>query len=230
MNKKNIVLLFLFSNLSYSQLSSNLILNKVDNNKGNLFLNIGSEYRITPYYGSMQIVNNNSNIDLQNSGISIYYSLNFFVNNKTSVNFAHSFRYDLLKYNNQNSILSDNYSKKEENTLMMDLHFFLDYYIHKGKNPLFIRLGLSMMNNGTDYISTKTYYNQDGSVLKLVIEERNFKFYASNFGFGLKKNKIDFLVGLYGSNDTPYFYNKAIIVVPYVKIGYNILKLYSKSK
>lgn len=196
--------------------------------KGKLFFKVGTEYRITPLpYDEGEMVEDRgfTNIDIQNSGLAINYSLDYFITKNLSLGFTNSFRYDLLLYNNEVSYdpLNIEGSTKAEKTLITDFHFHLDYHFKVFENSeLFVRVGKSLANRGTDYSTKKSFFDQNGSLVVKSISQNHYKFQPENFGIGYKKNKLEVMAGVLTTTLTEYFLNNERLTIPYLKLSYNL--------
>lgn len=222
MKKVYFIIFLLTSLIGFSQNDVN-----IESKKGELFLNIGTEYRITPYYKSFpNNLKNNTNIDAQNSGVAFSYGLSYFVSDKISLNFSNSFRYDLLLYPENENYSGKNYFQKAENTVFIDFHSYLDYYFKLSSNrKLLIRLGYSLMNNGSNYVVSETLYDDASNVVGYSTSQNDFSFFAGNIGLGFKKNKFEILLGSYVSKNTNYFNYDTRLTLPYLKLSYIVTKL-----
>lgn len=196
-----------------------------ENRKGHLFFKVGTEYRITPLpweFSEQPTVF--SNIDLQNSGPAFNYSLDYFITKNLSIGFTHSIRYSLLLYNNDTSV--NFISRAAEKTWMHDYHFYLDYHFKIFKNKesdLFVRLGQSLMNTGSDFSTTKAFFDQNGEIIGHLISQGSFRYSASNFAIGYKKKRLEAMIGVYSSKNV-WLIDPNTFTVPYIKLSYSLKK------
>lgn len=213
-----------FSIFSQEENKNDLFLNT---RKGKLFLNLSPEYRIAAYYNSGEneyLYKGLTNIDNQLSGPVISYSLNYFITNNLSIGFSHSFKNSLLTYNQE--IATNNGSQKSINTLFMDYHFYLDYFVTISKNKqLFLRVGKTVLNSGSDYSYRTNYYDETNKFLGYSVNQTNFKYFPFNYAIGFKKDRFDISLGFYTSKSTPYFKDDTKVTVSYIKLNYNLFKL-----
>lgn len=200
--------------------------------KGQLFFKIGTEYRITPLPYEPWETDPNialTDIDLQNSGLAINYSLDYFITKNLSLGLTNSFRYDLLLYNDEISFQDPtgrNGSTKAEKTLITDFHFHLDYHFKIFKDSeIFVRVGKSLANRGTDYSTVTPFFDQDGNLVSKSIGQDNFHIQPENFGLGYKKNKVEVMAGVLTTTVTNYFLSNERLTIPYLKLSYNLGKL-----
>src|SRR5690606_9153724 len=117
----------------------------------------------------------------------------FFITKNLSLGFGNSFRYGYL-LDTYDQIEGEFGVSPTKKTLITDHHIYLDYHIPVFKeSELFVRAGKSMLNNGTNY-SKKTTYYQDDNIIGHSFGEEDFFYFATNFGIGWKKKRIE-LVG-----------------------------------
>jgi len=195
--------------------------------KGKLYFNIGTEYRITPLpvNGVGNVPQDQTNSDQQNSGSAIYYGLKFYVTKNLSIGFSHSFRYTLLNYNSD--IVGDYGQKKADNALMMGYHFYLDYHIKVFKEAeLFARVGISLTNRNSSYTYKDPFYDDQGNIFAHFLDYTNYNMQPKNFAIGFKKNKFEAILGMYATNDPPYFNQSVMYMIPYINLNYTIGKLF----
>ena len=222
--KKLFLFLFLFSFLSIQAQDSDFRLER----KGKLFFNVGVEYRITPLptdgVGTIPEARA-TNPDKQNSGSTIYYGLKFFATKNFSLGFSHSLRYTLLNNNSGGDIPTDFGYKESVYKLMMGYHFYLDYHVKVFENAeLFARIGISMINTNSIYVYKEPVYDNNGEVLGHIVSELDYKMYPKNFAIGYKKNKLEAILGIYVTNDPPYFDQSVMYIIPYINLNYTIGK------
>lgn len=218
--KKINILLILFSTIAFCQEH-----NSLSERKGKLYLSVGPDYRVTPIYGSANTYDEAfTSIDLQNSGTTFNYSLDYFLSNTLSLGFSQSFRYDILLYNDETSFNFG--ARKAEKAVFIDYHFYLKYYLKISKeSKLFLKFGKSMMNRGSEYSKLKTEYLPDGTLLFHVNSTRDFSYGATNFGLGFNRKKLELLLGMYTSNNTQYFTTSQNFKILYINLNYQIFKL-----
>ncbi|MBZ9629740.1 hypothetical protein LB465_03030 [Salegentibacter sp. LM13S] len=224
MKKLLIIIFFSVPFLAFSQ--------TIETRKGQLFFKIGTEYRITPLpYDAGESDPNIglTNVGIQNSGLAINYSLDYFITKNLTLGFTNSFRYDLLLYNNEVSFDSpenNEGSTQVEKTLITDFHFYLNYHFQIFKNSeIFIRAGKSLANRGTDYGTKNSFFDQEGNLVSKSISQNNFHFQPENFGLGYKKDKVEVMAGVLTTTVTEYFLTNERFTIPYLKLSYNLGKL-----
>jgi hypothetical protein len=222
MNKSLIILLFLPFTFVFAQ-----DVDFREQRKGKLFFSVGTEYRITPLPTNKvgDIPENQTNSDIQNSGAAIYYGLNFYATENLSIGFSHSFRYTLLNYNTD---IDENFGqKKADNALMLGYHFYLDYHVKVFKEAeLFARIGISLINRNSDYTYKETVFDNDGNIIGNWNSHTNYNMQPKNFAIGFKKNKFEAMIGMYATNDPPYFTESVMYMIPYINLNYTIGKLF----
>jgi hypothetical protein len=199
--------------------------------KGNLFFSLGSEYRITPYYNLNPNPNENqftfvpTNIDLQNSGVAFNYTFDYFVTKNLALGFSNSIRYDLITLP-IDEITSDFGFRPANNSLIFGFHFYLDYHFKIFKDSeLFVRIGRSLINRGTEYTEKETFYDDDGNKTLSFIGTEDTGYEPWNYAIGYKKNKISLTLGIYTSAISEYFNDDTTFIIPYLNFKYNIGKL-----
>ncbi len=224
---KNIIIIFLsiISICNAQDISKNEVF--IKSRQGKLFLSLGSEYRIAAYYNSNENQyqdRGNTNIDKQLSGPAINYNLNYFITNNLSLGFSHSFKNSLLGYDQE--ISNNNSSQKSINSLFMDYHFYLDYYVPiSNKSQIILRLGKTVLNSGSDYSYRTNFYDETDKFLGYSISQSSYVYSPYNYAVGYKNNRFDILLGIYSSKDTPYFRDANKVTVSYIKLNYNLFKL-----
>lgn len=221
------VLLIIFLNIPIFIYSQNF-----ETRKGKLFFKVGTEYRITPLpydLGQIDPEIGVTNIDNQNAGLAVNYSLDFFVLKNLSLGFTNSFRYDVLLYKDDISfedITRSEGSSKAENALMIDYHFYIDYHFKVFNNSeLFVRVGKSLANRGTSYSKVDSFFDQDGTLVAKSISQNNFHFQPANYALGFKKNKVEIMAGVLTATNSEYFLTNERLTIPYLKLSYTIGKL-----
>lgn len=224
MRKLLMIVLFCFSFYSgiKAQDSSNY---NIENRKGNLFFKLGSEYRITPIIkrGSTFTQLEAVNVEAQNSGIALHYSLDYYITKNLSLSFANSFRYDEIISNFPQGTST---TSTPEQSLILGFHFYVDYHftVFEG-SEFFVRVGRSLLNRGTKYIQEDIITGTDGSPLSIGFSELDSAFEPWNFGLGWKKNRFEIISGMYTSANTDYT-NVERMAIPYFRVSYNLGKLW----
>lgn len=201
---------------------------QIEERKGKLFFNVGSEYRITPLPYNFGKVDAQIpvDIDAQNSGVAFHYGFDYFITKNLSIGFSNSFRYDVL-IRNVNEVNEDFGVQKTDKTLIVGGHLYLDYHVKVFKNSeLFARLGYSLLNGGTEYMEKATYYDNQGNSTGYSFVNEDLSFYAANFAIGYKRGKVELLIGLYSSGTSNYFAETESIKIPYINFTYTIGKLW----
>lgn len=221
---KNLLFIFLLftTSILFSQNSYD-----IDQRKGQLFFSLGTEYRITPFYkssGGQSILP--VNIDSQSSGVAFNYTFDYFATKNLSFGFSNSIRYDLVttgltQFTNENGFLP------VKNDLIFGFHFYADYHFKVFKNAeLYLRIGKSLLNRGTEFSSKETLYDQNGQpTVSFTSPTVDTAFEPWNFGIGYKKKKISLTLGVYTSSISEYFNDGTTIGIPYVNFKYNLGKL-----
>jgi hypothetical protein len=207
---------------SYSQNSYD-----IDQRRGKLFFNIGTEYRITPFYkGSRRSqLGISTNVDGQNSGIALSGSLDYFITRDLSLGIGNGIRYDVLSLNNE-SIDAPFGVQPTNDDLLFSFHFYLDYHFKIFRNSeMFLRVGRSNLNGGSTFTEKETFFDQDGNVLGSVRIVGDYSFGAGHYAIGWKKNRISIIAGIFTSTTTEYFINTTRFNIPYLSFKYNLGKL-----
>ena len=200
----------------------------IENRKGQLFFKIGSDYRITPIYGNNATKANyliRTNVDSQSSGAAPFYTVEFFPGKNWSLNFSQTFHYTVFSYGNFDDIQGENGYSTATNALFIDFHFYVNYYIKLfKKSEIFIRVGKSMLNRNSNYTDKESFYNGE-EYIGAIYGQQNLHFSPYNFGLGYKKNKVELLLGIYSTSNTPYFARNADFIIPYFNLAYTIGKM-----
>lgn len=133
-----LIILILFS-ISFTSAAQNDT--NIESRKGKLFFKIGSDYRITPIYGSnipKEDILINTNIDSQSSGAAPFYGVEFFTGKNWSINFSQSFHYTLFSYEGFDATSQENGYSEASNALFIDFHFYVNYYFKVFKESEFL--------------------------------------------------------------------------------------------
>lgn len=218
-----ITLLLLLFNLGYSQ-----------DKKSKISLKVGTEYRITPIYNNVEGVfitpAVNYNLDKQLSGSSFNYSLSYFVTKSFEIGFSQSFRYDHIYFK---SVLSDlapstniNSSSGESvNDWITDYHLFIGKYFDISDNKIFLRLGYSIMNRGTNHTINNVFGIDNQGNYTYLTDQLDFNFFAFNFNGGIAIDRYELGIGAYFiSGNSSNFDQKTdgTIILPVFKLSYRL--------
>jgi len=195
--------------------------------KGKLFFSLGTEYRITPFYkssGGQNILP--VNIDSQSSGVAFNYTFDYFAAKNLSFGFSNSIRYDLVT-TGLTQFTTENGFLPVKNDLIFGFHFYADYHFKIFKNAeLYLRIGKSLLNRGTEFSRKQTLYDQNGQpTVSFTSPTVDTAFEPWNFGIGYKKKKISLTLGVYTSSISEYFNDGTTIGIPYINFKYNLGKL-----
>lgn len=194
--------------------------------KAGLFFSIGTEYKITPITDFVEEAQDFQpiNIDLQNSGVGFFYTLQYQFKNNLSLGFSNTFRYDYIfeAPPNPDNFITVSLSEK---SLITDFHFFVDYYFSLDKKrEIGIRAGRSLLNRDTHYNLTIPIRNNEGTIIGHNSQTLDSAFGSWNFGIGLKQKRFQIQTGILTSSNTNY--NKVeSIILPYIRLSYNLIKL-----
>ncbi len=221
MKKKILIITLFVFGLSFAQINPE--------RKGKLFFNAGIEYRITPLpndSAELSSVAIRTNSDKQNLGTSFYYGFKYFVFNKFSVGFSHSFRYAYFLSPNNEDIPGDYGIKKTKYALLMGYHFYLDYYLtFLKKSEIFIRVGISLLNRNSEFWEKEAVYDQNNELIGHWLTEQTYAFQPRNIAMGFKKNRMEYIIGIYTTKVNPYFVDTTTFAIPYINLNYTIGKL-----
>lgn len=221
------LLLFALSFVLFSSYAQEQDINYLapENRSGQLFFKLSSEYRITPLpttSPSSQFVFVNT--DLQNSGVALAFSLDMFITKNLSLGFSNSFRYDYL--GGSEGFENDGQSRPANRGLIIGYHFYLDYHFKIFKeSELYVRVGRSLLNRGTEIKSQKTFFNPSGEVIGTVRNSGDYAYEPWNWGIGWKKRKVEIMLAFYTSGNTEYFSEQQNYIIPYFKFSYNLGRL-----
>lgn len=223
---KNILLSTLFLGLSLYGFSQDST--AIGSRQGKLFFAIGTEYRITPIYDASASSLNSGGvveIDAQSAGMALNLNLDYFVTKNICLGFGNSFRYDVIAQSVGG--IADQFGiQAADNGLITDFHFYVDYHIKVFKqSEMFLRLGRSLSNRGTEYSTKRTIFDQNGDIVAVGNLRDNYAYEPWNFAVGYKKNKINLIGGIYTSGISEYFDESTSFIVPYVSFKYTLGKL-----
>ena len=202
-----------------------------DQRNGSLFFSVGTQYRITPIYEyrspvifkAGENINRTTQIDSQNSGPALFYTLDYYITKNLSLGFSHSMRYDLITMGGH-EIPGDKGFQSADYGLIFGYTVYLDYHIKAFKNAeLVVHLGKSRLNIGTDFTSKQTFYVNNTAVPSY--SQEDFAYFAWDFALGYKKKKFNFTIGAYTTSVTNYAYIDDFIV-PYFSFKYNLGTLF----
>jgi hypothetical protein len=162
----------------------------IDQRKGKLFFSVGAQYRITPYYNLGSVSGNVSpivvpvNVDLQTSGSALNLSLDYFITRDFTIGFTNGYRYDMVTNIGSNTEGALDFEAADK-TLITSLHFYADYHFKVFKDSeLFIRLGRSLLNQGTNYIERESFFDDNGQVIGTFLSGQDLGYSAYNFALG----------------------------------------------
>lgn len=197
-----------------------------EDRKGQLFLDVSSEYRVASLFD--QDITTIDVVDLQDqtTGLAFSYAFDWFTGSKVSFGFSHSLRYDHILKATINLDQIGTSSAVDTNSLLMDFHFYFKYYfpVFK-KSELYILVGRSILNVGSDYNDVRRFFDEDGTLIVARSSSTNTNYGSWNGGIGWKRDKCSVLAGLYLSDNVIYFRESGILSTPYVRFSYNIGKL-----
>lgn len=202
-----------------------------DQRNGSLFFSVGTQYRITPVYEyrspvifkAGENINRATQIDSQNSGPALFYTLDYYITKNLSLGFSHSMRYDLITMGRP-EIQSDTGVQSADYGLIFGYTVYLDYHIKAFKNAeLVVHLGRSRLNTGTNFTSKQTFYVNNTAVHSY--SQEDFAYFAWDFALGYKKKKFSFIIGAYTTSVTNYYLIDDFII-PYFSFKYNLGTLF----
>lgn len=227
MNK--ILILLFFTNFSFSQEKQITTSEHLQDRQGKLFFKVETEYRIGAKYTTRAFQLSRSDykgftsIYRQLTGTCLNYNISYFFTKNLDFGFTHSMHYGLLNF--EDDLKSTARTNPSNNTLIMDYHLYLEYYIKIfKKNQIFVRYGQSLMNRNTNYSNKIDFYAPDGTYLGTSLSDVNYNFTASNYAIGLKADRFDLMLGAYFATNTEYPYVDKL-TIPYIKLSYNLGKL-----
>ncbi len=235
MKKTFVVILFaLLSIVTFSQNEKKL---SISQNKKRLSIKVGTEYRITPISKLVDFptpgpaTRLNFNLDKNLSGTSVNYQIDYMVFKNFEIGFSQSIRYDHLNFENNINELAPNSTEffsinNSNSALIIDYHIYAKkYFAIKNNKKLYFKLGLSLMNRGTDYsISQIVNTHPDGTIATIITDQYDLGFMALNTSIGITHKRFDFAIGAYfipgsGANLNNDENN---IILPYFKLSYRI--------
>ncbi len=196
--------------------------------KGRFHLNIGPEYRITPIYDVAVPVTEAAlytNTDKQNSGTGLNLDLEYFITDKLSLGFINSFRYDLVIADSR-EISAEFGVEAADYKLLMDYHLYLAYYFKVfGKGEFFINAGVSLLNRNSDFSVKEPVRNSDGELIGMGLYIGDYHYSANRLSLGYKKGRGKLSLGIYFTQQAPYFKATTSFIVPHIGYSYKIGKL-----
>lgn len=221
---------FIFFLISSTLLSQSNDKFSIENRKNNLFLSVGSEYRITPIRESAEtavLTNYILSVDAQNSGAAFSYSLDYFFTKNLALGFSHSIRYDVI-LNDANNITEDFGAESAQRGLIFGYHFYVDYHFKAFESSeLYLRFGRSLLNRGTNY-TAKKIITVEGFEDIVSYTVNDFAYEPWHFAVGYKKQRFSLMGGIYTSSNTDYEGIDSFIV-PYFSFRYTIGRLWNNN-
>ena len=202
-------------------------------------LGIGAELRAVPF-GYPSRTNfytfpqkNYIDIDAQNSGPAVHFSVQYALDKRWRVGGEISLRYDVVMgYFGRKSNRTPNelFDIRPVRSLITDYHLYVDYYVKSWKkSDVYLRLGKSFMNRGTRiYVHHEggTFYElPNGASRQLegpIIGFYDTQYDPWNLALVLTKKRVDYSFGFY-SILRPKFYDYSFIL-PYINIRYRLGK------
>lgn len=219
---KNLILI-IFCILATATFSQNSY--DIDQRKGKLFFSLGTELRPVPFRSKNAVYNSRfsmaSNGDAQSSGMAFSYSFDFFINKNLAIGFSQSVRYDLITVPLDE--ITDSFGvRPANNDLIFDYHLYLDYHFKIFKNSeIFARIGISFLNRGTEFVSKRSFFDNNGNLMFSRLNSMDAAYEPGNFALGYKKNKTSLMIGMYSSTISEYLVGSTYII-PYVGFRYNL--------
>ncbi len=211
-----LVIIFLTTTSCFSQ----------DKRKGNLFFNVGPEYRITPIYNagvsSLSKEANYTNIDLQNSGMALNIGAAYFLTHNLSIGFNNSFRHDIVTTGHG----PNNTMSSTDRGLLIGYHFRANYMFEVfGKGSLIISLGYSLLNRNSEFSVHEPLYDMNGQETGVQTYLADYKFGSNSvsLGYGIGKSKL--MIGLYIAGNSVYFNERTTFMIPFLTYSYEFGKL-----
>lgn len=199
------------------------------NRKRQLFFKVGSEFRVTPVpYGNRvpDPATSFTNVDQLHAGPAFSYGLEFFTSENFSIGLDHSFRYDTVLYDfNQTG---ENFvALKSEKELLQGFHLYLTKYFKIFKEgEIFVRFGISSFNGGSEFFLVEPIGDDgEGNPLLFTQTQRTFANFGPNLAIGYNKNRVSMIGGVYLQSGGTFYTTSFPIIVPYLKLTYNIGKL-----
>lgn len=188
--------------------------------KNSLQFLIGTEYRITPIYGSATLSENAyfTNMDAQNSGIALNLGLEYGIARNLTVGFSNGFRYDMVIAQRPESNKAINVEAIDYK-LIVDYHIYLAYYYKVfPKGDIFVSAGLSLLNTNTDFSIKKVDEYGEGFYIS------DFSFFSNRISIGFQSSKSRIYLGMNLSRTTDYFEETTSFIIPHIGFTYNLAK------
>jgi len=191
----------------------------------------GLEYRITPIYSDSNFFLAETSVasfvdrDLQNIGLGVDFGIEYFILSDLSLRFANTFRYDFI-VSSQTDIDSDFGVKANEYGLLIDYHLVLNYYFRVfGSGDFFLSAGFSRLNTNSDFSSKRSFYDDEGILIGSISTIENFSYWGNRFELGYTNGKGKIGLGIYMSQNTQYFDETTVFIVPFVKFSLKLGEL-----
>ena len=204
-----------------------------ENRQGKLIFSLGVEYRLGLHYeNSVSSEWTGRGVDEEdlNRGSAFSYSLDYFIFDKLSVGFHHSFRYDHIAIASTDglqggresfAVVSDRYG------LLMDYQAYLTYHFQLfNTHSFFVQVGISQLNNSPVIRKNPVLVvGQSGSFNDdTTLDSRDV---VNRIAIGYQKNRFSILSGIYFSDDNP-FYSNTTYIAPYLGFKYQLGNLLKK--
>lgn len=195
--------------------------------KGKFFFNVGPEYRITPVYK----LNNYSreasytNVDMQNSGVSLNLGVDYYVTHNLSIGFKNSFRYDLLTAQDT-QVGSNQEISNTKKGFLVGYHFKLIYHfeIFK-KGDLLIGAGISLLNRNSEFTNQEQVFDDNGELVGTITSLVDYKYGANKLSLGYANGKSKVMLGMYITRNSGYFEETTTFMVPFINYSFDFGRL-----
>jgi len=108
----------------------------------------------------------------------------------------------------------------------MGFHGFFDYHIRIfSKSELFLRIGFSTYNGGSNFVVKSTVFDEQNEINVQPEFQGTFDNEGLNLGLGYTKNQFKLLIGVYSARGNVYYEHSFPIYTPHIKLNYNLLSL-----
>lgn len=185
-------------------------------------VNVGMEYRITPFnFKNSQTYPQDViyNRDRQLSGLSLVVGIDYEIFKNVKIGLSESIRHDEKYYSNTEN--------KTIKGMIYDTQLQIKYLFKIKDLDLNVFAGYAFMNNNTGYTEVKVFqYDTNGNPISYAYGDNDFSFESYKFGIGYNYKKFNFILGMYVTEREHNFSNfgTSSLGMPYLQLNYNVFK------
>lgn len=185
-----------------------------EDKKGHLFFNLNVGYHIpTIYHADSSGESNKYSMSVETDSPVLGFGVSYFIKENLSVGFENTVRRSFFDYGNPpaKTFQSDIY------VFQFDYHLFAEYYFNSGReDDFFVRFGVSAMGKGV----SATYRSETSSGIIPI----DLSYYPVNYAIGYKIKNFNILLGAHTAFSSDF--ETRGFTIPYLRVGYNIGKLF----